>query len=375
MSPTSSRCRTSCSRLPAHPGWIMTSSRRLAPSRTRWRAQAARTLAVGDVRPPNQRIWTHSAKSPGASSGGASSPQMPSRRKLATPSTLGAESDRKAPDPLARCATSSSISSRADPLNQVTSACARRNHPGQLKEEDDRRPPMMSDRQRQEGRLAREILPLDSARTYPWPAAPPRPRRYLEAIQRTVRSRHRAADRRRPRPETRSSRGRTHESAAGPESGAAQSPDGSSGSWSRSSRIRRTSGLSARTMTGQPPGAKLIAIRSARTPAQSRNVIPARSRTSRSARSSMARAAWVRNPLTARPVRSTAHDESADRPVTDRLDRQIMNIHGLLNRSRGLDDPTEVVYCMQRISARHNRRYAAANVPGIPMALAGTRSS
>jgi hypothetical protein len=59
--------------------------------------------------------------------------------------------------------------------------------------------------------------------------------------------------------------------------------------------IRRAGRLSNRMMTGQPPGAKQVAIASARTPAQSRNVTPARSRTSRSIRSSRTRAACWRN--------------------------------------------------------------------------------
>ena len=48
-------------------------------------------------------------------------------------------------------------------------------------------------------------------------------------------------------------------------------------------------------MTGQPPGAKRVAILSARTPAQSRNSTLARSKTSRPVESSTARAACSRN--------------------------------------------------------------------------------
>ena len=86
--------------------------------------------------------------------------------------------------------------------------------------------------------------------------------------------------------------------------------------------IRRAGELSERMMTGQPLGAKQVAIASARTPAQSRNVTPARSRTSRSIRSSRTRAACCRNSPAARrssaPPRMSvqtagAHDSLAER--------------------------------------------------------------
>jgi hypothetical protein len=93
-------------------------------------------------------------------------------------------------------------------------------------------------------------------------------------------------------------------------------------------------GLSERMMTGQPLGAKLAAIASARTPAQSRNVTPARSRTSRSVRLSTARAAGPRNPS----VGSVADGSVADGSVADGLDRQGMLTHGFSIGSRGLDD-------------------------------------
>ena len=97
-------------------------------------------------------------------------------------------------------------------------------------------------------------------------------------------------------------------------------------------------GLSERMMTGQPPGAKLAAIASARTPAQSRNVTPARSRTSRSVRLSTARAACSRNPAVSERSSVTAQDKGADQSIADGLDRQGMLIHGFSIGSRGLDD-------------------------------------
>ena len=88
------------------------------------------------------------------------------------------------------------------------------------------------------------------------------------------------------------------------------------GSWSRAgsressrsrssrSRTRAARGLSERMMTGQPAGAKLAAMASARAPAQSRNVSPAISRTSRSVRLSTALAACISSSLAAQMSRS-----------------------------------------------------------------------
>ena len=54
-----------------------------------------RTARIQDVRPFGQQTTrTRSEESPAGLSGGAAPPQMPSRRKLATPLTVGAESDR-----------------------------------------------------------------------------------------------------------------------------------------------------------------------------------------------------------------------------------------------------------------------------------------
>jgi hypothetical protein len=69
---------------------------------------------------PSQRAGRRSADLLSGSSGRASSPQTPARRKVATASTVGAESDRKLPGAPRRCATSSSLSSANDPLNQPT---------------------------------------------------------------------------------------------------------------------------------------------------------------------------------------------------------------------------------------------------------------
>jgi len=83
--------------------------------------------------------------------------------------------------------------------------------------------------------------------------------------------------------------------------------------------IRRAGELSERMMTGQSLGAKQVAIASARTPAQSRNVTPARSRTSRSIRSSRTRAACCRNSPAARrssaPPRMSVQTAGASRQL------------------------------------------------------------
>ena|SRR5437773_1920436 len=91
-------------------------------------------------------------------------------------------------------------------------------------------------------------------------------------------------------------------------------------------------------MTGQPPGAKRVAILSARTPAQSRNSTLARSKTSRPVKSSTARAACSKNLPVAGKIQVTAQDEGADRSIADGLDRQGTHIHGFSIGSRGLDD-------------------------------------
>jgi hypothetical protein len=102
--------------------------------------------------------------------------------------------------------------------------------------------------------------------------------------------------------------------------------------------IRRAGGLSEPIMTGQPSGTKQVAIASARTPAQSRNVTPARTRTSRSIRSSRTRAGTLRELASRQKVQRADQDQRADHSIADGLDRKIIGIHRFSISSRGLDD-------------------------------------
>jgi hypothetical protein len=102
--------------------------------------------------------------------------------------------------------------------------------------------------------------------------------------------------------------------------------------------IRRAEGLSERMMTGQPPGAKHVAIASARTPAQSRNVTPGQVQDKPLDPVIEDPCRLLKELASRQEVRRAAQDERADRSITDRFDRQIISIHRFSIGSRGLDD-------------------------------------
>ena len=76
-------------------------------------------------------------------------------------------------------------------------------------------------------------------------------------------------------------------------------------------------GLSERMTTGQPPGAKRAAMLSARTPAQSRNVTPAKSKTSPLGPVIDGQGHLFQEPASLGKIQVTAQDESADRSIAN----------------------------------------------------------
>jgi hypothetical protein len=91
-------------------------------------------------------------------------------------------------------------------------------------------------------------------------------------------------------------------------------------------------------MTGQPPGARRVAILSARAPAQSRNSTPGQVQTQPLGPLINGQGRLLQEPAGLEKIQVTAQDEGADRSVADGLDRQGVRVHRFSIGSRGLDD-------------------------------------